>query len=150
MGHRQFVLYTRAMTDQPPKLLDQVRNFIRVKHYSIRTEQAYTGWINASFFSMTSDIRGTWELLKWSCSLLIWRRRAKVSAPSAIPIISSSRAGGSGRTPGPGVENRGGYRSVWWTGWRGRAFPVLRANRRMIAAHGWRRRGEGRAGACVR
>lgn len=28
-----------------PKLLDQVRGKIRLKHYSIRTEQAYTDWI---------------------------------------------------------------------------------------------------------
>jgi integron integrase len=28
-----------------PRLLDQVRNRIRVKHYSIRTEQAYVDWI---------------------------------------------------------------------------------------------------------
>ena len=28
-----------------PKLLDQVRNLIHVKHYSIRTEEAYTKWI---------------------------------------------------------------------------------------------------------
>ncbi|SJM92011.1 integron integrase [Crenothrix polyspora] len=30
---------------QAPKLLDQVRGKIRLKHYSIRTEQAYTDWI---------------------------------------------------------------------------------------------------------
>jgi integron integrase len=30
---------------QPPKLLDQVRNKIRFKHYSLRTEQAYVHWI---------------------------------------------------------------------------------------------------------
>jgi len=29
----------------PPRLLDQVRARIRFKHYSIRTEQAYTDWI---------------------------------------------------------------------------------------------------------
>jgi integrase len=29
----------------PPKLLDQVRDKIRTKHYSIRTESAYTDWI---------------------------------------------------------------------------------------------------------
>src|SRR4029077_1997679 len=29
----------------PPKLLDRVRQHLRVKHYSIRTEQAYTDWI---------------------------------------------------------------------------------------------------------
>ena len=33
--------------DQPkaPKLLDQVRDKIRLKHYSIRTEQTYVDWI---------------------------------------------------------------------------------------------------------
>lgn len=30
---------------QPPRLLDQVRNEIRRRHYSIRTEQAYLDWI---------------------------------------------------------------------------------------------------------
>ena len=28
-----------------PKLLDQVRDVIRLKHFSIRTEQAYVDWI---------------------------------------------------------------------------------------------------------
>jgi integron integrase len=31
--------------NRKPKLLDQVRHKIRLKHYSIRTEQAYAGWI---------------------------------------------------------------------------------------------------------
>lgn len=35
----------KSTTAQPPKLLDQVRDKLRVKHYSIRTEQAYSGWI---------------------------------------------------------------------------------------------------------
>jgi len=30
---------------QKPKLLDQVRYVIRAKHYSLRTEEAYTQWI---------------------------------------------------------------------------------------------------------
>lgn len=30
---------------RPPRLLDQVRARVRVKHYSRRTEQAYVGWI---------------------------------------------------------------------------------------------------------
>ena len=29
---------------QPPKLLDQVREHLRVRHYSLRTEEAYTDW----------------------------------------------------------------------------------------------------------
>ncbi|MCK9619938.1 MAG: integron integrase [Methylobacter sp.] len=33
------------LSRQEPKLLDQVRGKIRLKHYSIRTEQAYTDWI---------------------------------------------------------------------------------------------------------
>jgi len=33
------------MSNRSPKLLDQVRQAIRLKHYSIRTEQAYVGWI---------------------------------------------------------------------------------------------------------
>ena len=35
----------KSTTENPPKLLEQVRNRLRVKHYSIRTEQAYTDWI---------------------------------------------------------------------------------------------------------
>ena len=34
-----------AAQQNKSKLLDQVRDVIRVKHYSIRTEQAYTDWI---------------------------------------------------------------------------------------------------------
>ena len=34
-----------ALLIEPPKLLDQVRGKIRLKHYSIRTEQAYVDWI---------------------------------------------------------------------------------------------------------
>ncbi len=33
------------MEPQPRKLLDQVRDALRLKHYSIRTEQAYVNWI---------------------------------------------------------------------------------------------------------
>ncbi len=33
------------MESKPRKLLDQVRDAIRLKHYSYRTEQTYVGWI---------------------------------------------------------------------------------------------------------
>jgi integron integrase len=36
---------SNTISGRPPKLLDQVRDKIRLKHYSIRTEQAYTDWI---------------------------------------------------------------------------------------------------------
>ena len=35
---------------KPPKLLDRVRERIRVKHYSYRTEQSYIGWIKRFIF----------------------------------------------------------------------------------------------------
>jgi integron integrase len=35
----------QAPPGSPPKLLDRVRQHLRVKHYSIRTEQAYVDWI---------------------------------------------------------------------------------------------------------
>lgn len=35
----------KSTTANPPKLLDQVRDKLRVKHYSIRTEESYVGWI---------------------------------------------------------------------------------------------------------
>ena len=35
----------KGTTGNPPKLLDQVRNKLRVKHYSIRTEDTYLHWI---------------------------------------------------------------------------------------------------------
>ncbi len=30
---------------RPPKLLDRVRDAIRARHYSLRTEEAYAGWV---------------------------------------------------------------------------------------------------------
>jgi len=41
---------TRIVPGQPvqassPKLLDRVRDAIRAQHYSIRTEEAYVGWV---------------------------------------------------------------------------------------------------------
>lgn len=51
------------MTTNPshaPKLLDRVRGKIRLKHYSIRTEQAYVDWIKR--FILHSGKRQTREL----------------------------------------------------------------------------------------
>src|SRR5438034_10909446 len=36
---------SRESDQGKPKLLDRVRDTIRLKHYSIRTEQAYVDWI---------------------------------------------------------------------------------------------------------
>ncbi len=34
----------------PPKLLDQVREALRIKHYALRAEQAYVSWIKRFVF----------------------------------------------------------------------------------------------------
>jgi len=36
--------------DRKPKLLDQVRQVIRIKHYSLRTEESYINWIKRFIF----------------------------------------------------------------------------------------------------
>ncbi len=36
-----------SVSAPPPRLLDQLRERIRYKHYSIRTEQAYVYWVRA-------------------------------------------------------------------------------------------------------
>ena len=36
---------TKTTTSLPPKLLDQVREKIRYKHYSLSTENTYVSWI---------------------------------------------------------------------------------------------------------
>ena len=33
-----------------PRLLDRVRHAIRARHYSLRTEEAYIGWIKRYIF----------------------------------------------------------------------------------------------------
>ena len=43
MGHD--VLNPPVDGTRAPRLLDQVRDAIRTKHYSFRTEKAYVGWI---------------------------------------------------------------------------------------------------------
>ncbi len=45
--HENFLLSSgkSLMNRQPKKLLDQVREVIQLKHYSIRTGEAYVAWI---------------------------------------------------------------------------------------------------------
>jgi hypothetical protein len=33
------------VSDRPPRLLDRLREKVHLKHYSIRTEEAYAGWV---------------------------------------------------------------------------------------------------------
>ena len=54
----RFALCPQPMSASPPKLLDRVRDAIRLRHYSRRTEEAYVAWIpNASSCFTGSAIR---------------------------------------------------------------------------------------------
>src|SRR5438309_8077180 len=44
------VLISSLSSAPKPKLLDQVRQAIRTRHYSYRTEKAYVHWIKRYFF----------------------------------------------------------------------------------------------------
>jgi len=39
-----------SIRQKKPKLLDQVRNVLRTKHYSLRTEESYVSWIKQFIF----------------------------------------------------------------------------------------------------
>ncbi|HSD38848.1 MAG TPA: integron integrase [Rhodocyclaceae bacterium] len=45
MTDKTFAGKSLEMPEKAPKLLEQVRDRLRLKHYSIRTEDAYLGWI---------------------------------------------------------------------------------------------------------
>ena len=51
---------------RPKKLLDQVRDAIRLKHYSIRTEEAYVNWIRR-YISTTNAIPPRWATPNAAC-----------------------------------------------------------------------------------
>ena len=51
------------ITTQKPRLLDQVRQAIRTRHYSDRTEKAYVHWIKRYIFFLTNAIRQIWANL---------------------------------------------------------------------------------------
>ena len=58
------------------KLMDQVREVLRVKHYAIRTEQAYCDWIK----------RGSWARVNSSAGAAMdpgWRGR-RLSTSAAV------------------------------------------------------------------
>jgi len=52
------------MPTSQPKLLDLVRERIRVKHYSLRTDEAYLGWIKRFIFFHGKRLRHPAEMGK--------------------------------------------------------------------------------------
>jgi len=47
-------------TTNKPKLLDQVRNALRTKYYSIRTEESYDNWIKKFVLFHNKNLVRSW------------------------------------------------------------------------------------------
>lgn len=78
------------MTVKPPRLLDQVREKLRVKHYSIRTEQAYVDWIRR--FILFHEKRhpatlGAPEIERFLSHLAVERRVAASTQNQALSAL---------------------------------------------------------------
>jgi len=56
----------QAFIELNQKLLDQVRAKIRIRHYSIRSEQSYLQWINRYILFHGKNIPKIWGRLKWN------------------------------------------------------------------------------------
>lgn len=65
------------------KLLEQMRDIMRLKHYRYRTEQTYFDWGERFIRSRLCGIRGRWasrgewENASWKLALLSWDRALK-------------------------------------------------------------------------
>jgi len=64
-GCMKYAGESRSVTAKAPRLVEQVRGRLRLKHYSLRTEQAYVGRIRRFIPPAASGIRGRW---RWSRS----------------------------------------------------------------------------------
>jgi Phage integrase, N-terminal SAM-like domain len=49
---------------QPPKLLDQMRDKLRLKHYAYKTEKSYLNWAKRYILFTTSVIPKKWAAPK--------------------------------------------------------------------------------------
>jgi site-specific recombinase XerD len=75
--------------DAAPKLLDLVRQTVRLRHYSRRTEEAYVGWIRrfVRFNRMTHPIElGPAEVTRFLASLA---ETGRVSASTQTQALSA-------------------------------------------------------------
>ncbi len=80
---------SRAFTKKP-KLLDQVRTAIRNKYYSIRTEQAYIGWIKKYIFyhgKRHPNEMGEKEIVDFLSYLAVERKVAASTQSQALCAI---------------------------------------------------------------
>jgi Phage integrase, N-terminal SAM-like domain len=69
-------------TPPPPKLLDQVRDRLRLKHYSMRTETQYVHWIRR--FILFHDKRH--PIAMGAVEVVIKKARLELKAPTVMTL----------------------------------------------------------------
>ena len=70
-----------------PRLLDQVRDRIRVKHFSLRTEQAYVAWIRRYILFHGKRHRGEMGKLEAEAFLTALAVERDVAAATPSPFL---------------------------------------------------------------
>ncbi len=78
-----------SLHPHPPKLLEQVRNALRVKHYSYRTEEAYLGWIKRYIFFHNKRHPAEMEAAEINQFLTHLAVKEKVAASTQNQALSS-------------------------------------------------------------
>src|SRR5437016_10744798 len=79
-----------AAVASSPKLLDRVRWHLRVKHYSIRTEQAYVDWIRRFILFHNKrhpDTMGEEEITSFLTHLAVKRHVAASTQNQALSAL---------------------------------------------------------------
>jgi len=84
-----------SSSHQPPRLLDQVRESIRLKHFSLLTEKSYVYYIRD--FILFHDKRhfkdmGTSEIRAYLPHLAADRHVAASTQPVALSVVNGSQA----------------------------------------------------------
>jgi len=89
------------------KLLDQVRDAIRLKHHSIRTEEAYTNWIKRYIYfhdirrsDLFGGVSASYQINGSSRYLTFWQYssypvRLRRNSCSSLSILAASTTGRS-------------------------------------------------------
>jgi integron integrase len=78
------------MPENPPRLLDQVRHEIRVRHYSLRTEEAYVAWIRRFILFHNKrhpSAMGAEEINRFLSDLAVTRNVAVATQSQALSAI---------------------------------------------------------------
>ena len=92
-----------ALAARPRRLLDQVRDAVRVRHYSHRTEQAYVGWIRR--FVIFHEKRhptemGAEEIRRFLTALAVQRHVSASTQNQALAALLFLYRDVLGRDPG--------------------------------------------------